>query len=81
MGALHNRENSDTQTEYSHGYRQIATTGSFRTVMSYNDGCNCQRIPYFSANGFTLSDQPIGTPTEDNARLLRTTAPRTASLV
>lgn len=80
MGAQHNREDSSNQHEYGHGYRQTSGN-SFRTVMAYNNGCNCQRIPYFSANGFFLNDQPIGTPTEDNARLLRITAPVAAGLV
>jgi hypothetical protein len=49
--------------------------------MSYDNGCDCQRIPYFSANGFVFNDLAIGTPTEDNARLLRTTAARAAAYV
>lgn len=81
MGAQHNREASSVQLSYAHGYRRTTSGIRFRTMMSYNDGCSCQRIPYFSANGLFLSGYPIGSPTEDNARGLRINAPRTAGLM
>jgi hypothetical protein len=81
LGGLHNREDCSNDHEYAHGYRQISGSSSFRTVMAYDNGCNCQRMPYFSANGFSISGQAIGTPTEDNARLFRTTAARAAAYV
>jgi hypothetical protein len=82
LGGLHNREDCPNDHEYAHGYRQIAGSSSdFRTIMAYDNGCNCQRVPYFSANGFSISGQAIGTPTEDNARLFRTTAARAAAYV
>jgi hypothetical protein len=76
MGARHDRANSEEQHDFAHGHRLV---GNFRTIMSYNAGCDCPRIPYFSADGFTYMGQPLGTATEDNARQLRLSTPTTAA--
>lgn len=76
MGARHNREHSDRgDNPYSigHGYR---LPGIFRTVMSYGNGCFCPRIPFFSADGYSFGGEVIGSPTENNARVVAYNAPR-----
>jgi len=76
-GGRHDRASTQTGMHpYGHGYTD--PSGRLRTVMSYNCPGGCPVIPYFSADGFTVSDIPIGTPTENNARLLSENAARTA---
>ena len=57
--------------------------GSFRTIMSYTDGCdggiNCPLIDYFSNPNVTFDGRPVGIPGErDNNRLVSETHARFA---
>lgn len=81
FGALHDRRNSGNfaALAYGHGYQD--PRNRFRTLMAYDCPGGCQRIPYFSADGFALGGVPIGTSTEDNARLVAENAGRIASFV
>ena len=71
LGANHDRDHSSgTQHPYGHGYQVPAT---LRTVMAYRceDGADCPRIPFLSANGYQHNGVSIGDASHDNARLVR----------
>ena len=81
FGARHSRfDPVDIQHEYGHGYRDPNL--QYRTVMTYDcPNGGCMRVPYFSSDRVTLtSGLPLGTPTENNARLLSENAPGMAEL-
>jgi hypothetical protein len=75
-GCRHNRENSgESLHPYAHGFR---ISGVYRTIMSYEcPGSSCPRFPYFSNDAFSIdingNGWPMGSSTEDNARLLAQT--------
>ena len=80
-GALHNRENSTTNDPlYPYGYGYWTTDSgqpfhlAYRTVMSYDDGCDpdpCPRIDYFSDDSVTYLGEPLGATNTDNTRAIR----------
>ena len=77
QGASHNVENSGGASfAYGYGYRNIATSPAWRTIMSY--GCStvaCPRLQYFSNPNINYNGLAMGTPsTNDNARVLNETA-------
>jgi hypothetical protein len=79
-GGSHDRANSETQHPYGHGYQDPSRR--LRTVMSYDcAGGGCPVVPYFSAEGYFVNDIAIGSPTENNARLLSENAAQTSQLL
>jgi hypothetical protein len=67
MGANHDRYVSPEKGAYtySHGYYYVVSgsqAGSWRTVMSYSNGCStyCQRITYFSNPAVTYAGNAMG---------------------
>jgi len=77
LGCYHDRRNSETSHPFAHGFR---VPGVLRTVMSYSSGCaSCPRIPYFSADGYSLNDgAPIGDPSHNCALEIAQNAPTVA---
>ena len=82
QGAMHNVEdNGGTSVfSYGNGYRNIATSPAWRTIMSYScPTTNCPRLQYFSNPNINYNGLAMGTPsTSDNARVLNETAARIA---
>jgi predicted phage tail protein len=84
MGSQHDPLNAGFQGafEYSYGYQDLSSPSPFRTVMAYNCGSvSCPRILNFSnpqianpANG-----RVTGTPMQNNALSINTTAPVVAN--
>ncbi|CAM9269926.1 unnamed protein product [Ectocarpus sp. 8 AP-2014] len=72
MGCHHDRDNSDVDTDYSHGWRYCTGTVTYRTIMSYSsNGCSgVSRVNYFSNPDVSLGGEPTGTATNDNARCI-----------
>lgn len=68
----HNRDDSDTQTDYAHGYRYCDGTDPYRTIMSYGcpDDYTVGRLNWFSNPDVELLDKPTGTVDNDCARAI-----------
>ena len=68
----HDRDNSDAQTEYAHGYRYCDTTDPYRTIMSYpcTNDYTVARLNWFSNPNVVLLDKPTGTADNDCARAI-----------
>lgn len=67
----HNRDNSDDQTDYAHGYQDCdEDTDPFRTIMSYacTSAVTVPRINWFSNPDVYYMGRATGTATEDCAR-------------
>ena len=79
FGARHSRFEGGSEHEYGHGYRDPSLL--YRTLMTYDCPGGCIRFPYFSADGYAFMDLPIGTPTENNARILAERAAETAGFM
>jgi len=76
LGARHDRltDPIDTPFPYGHGY---AEGTKWRDIMSYAESCDgCLRIPYWSNPRVLYNDEPTGTLTEDNARVILEQAER-----
>ena len=74
LGAGHGDEPGDGVFSYSAGYNG----GTYRTIMAYDNGCGCDRIPFFSAPRTVVDDTVgsvvIGSAAQDNSRTLNETA-------
>lgn len=78
LGARHDRriDANNTPFPYGHGY----VTDKWRTMMSYQSGCDgCPRIPFWSNPRVLYKGEPTGTLTEDNARVILEQAERVAN--
>ncbi|CAN0080080.1 unnamed protein product [Scytosiphon promiscuus] len=75
LGCFHDRDNSNTQTDYSHGWRYCTGDVQYRTIMGYTTGCVSSpgRINYFSNPDISYLGLPTGTATADNARRIEDT--------
>ena len=59
MGCWHNPEAHATQNphmSFGHGFQNISGTNKWRTIMSYNGGCNCTRVGVWSSPLVTYPD-------------------------
>ena len=64
---LHNRENTNKQSSFSHGYRD--SQRRFRSIMAYNcNGRSCPRVKMFSTPNIRYQGRPIGDARNDCAR-------------
>ena len=70
LGAGHGNQPGDGVFPYSAGYNG----GTYRTIMAYANGCDCDRIPFFSAPRSIEGIGPIGSTGQDNSRTLNETA-------
>lgn len=70
LGAGHGNSAGDGVFSYSAGFN----SGTYRTIMAYENGCGCSRVPYFSAPRSVAGIGPIGSATQDNSRTLSETA-------
>jgi hypothetical protein len=78
LGARHDRliDPDNAPFAYGHGY----VTAKWRTMMSYQQGCNgCLRIPYWSNPRVKYKGEPTGTLTDDNARVILEQAERVSN--
>ena len=78
LGARHDRliDPGNAPFAYGHGY----VTAKWRTMMSYQQGCNgCVRIPYWSNPRVQYKGEPTGTLTDDNARVILEQAERVSN--
>ena len=68
----HDRDNSDAQTEYAHGYRYCNSTDPYRTIMSYpcTNDYTVARVNWFSSPDVILLDKATGTTDNDCARAI-----------
>lgn len=69
LGCSHDRAASSgtPAASYAYGYKFTAQGQSFRTVMAYPPG---MRVPYFSTPNKYHLGVPVGTATENNARII-----------
>jgi hypothetical protein len=72
MGGGHGNGDGGGSFAYSNGYRD--PVNGFRTIMAYDSGGCCARIPHFSSATATYLGLPTGSATQDNARTLNETA-------
>ncbi|CAB1101779.1 unnamed protein product [Ectocarpus sp. CCAP 1310/34] len=81
MGCYHDKNNSDTQHAYRHGWRYCEGADPYRTIMSYyHNGCGgdptseddpiVPRVNYFSNPNVTYLNKSTGTAAADNARCI-----------
>ena len=74
LGAGHGDEPGDGLFSYSAGFNG----GDYRTIMAYENGCGCPRLPFFSAPRTITDDSlgpvSIGSASNDNSRTLNETA-------
>merc|ERR1712226_59109 len=71
-GCYHNRDDSNTQAAYAHGWQSPDKT--FRTILAYPcDGANCPRVNWYSSSdtSVTYQNKAIGDATNDCARKIR----------
>ncbi|HVG11079.1 MAG TPA: M12 family metallo-peptidase [Thermoanaerobaculia bacterium] len=61
FGCEHDRANADGPGAFSYSYGYQAP-GVFRTIMAYNNGCNCPRVLSFSNPGVFIDGGPAGVP-------------------
>jgi len=74
-GAQHdvlNDNDLDNPYEYNHGYNAVDEgNGDWHTIMSYQNGCSCPRIAFFSNPDISFGSVPLGTnETHDNTRVI-----------
>jgi hypothetical protein len=62
MGASHARDDGTGPGAYpySYGFKNIAGSNSFRTVMAYDNNCSCTRVLYWSNPGVQYNGRPVG---------------------
>ena len=85
QGNEHNREHAGLTPAYSYSYG-FRSTGAWRTVMSYNSGCNCPVIDHYSNPNVLYNSEPTGVDhtqnpsnSANNALSLNNTAPVVAA--
>lgn len=75
QGARHDRCVDPTDQPYVFGHGYVPPSKTWRTVMAYANCCaSCPRVPYWSNPNVQHQGEATGTTTEDNARVLNTTA-------
>ena len=70
LGANHNPDVDDPDgpcVDFGRGHFE---QGKWRTIMSYDVGCNCPRVPYWSNPNLSLDDRPLGLADRNNASCL-----------
>ncbi|MBL3657861.1 zinc-dependent metalloprotease [Fulvivirga sediminis] len=74
-GCRHNSEVDPNTSPFAYGHGYISP-GNWRTIMAYNNYCNCPRIQYWSNPDISYGGRAMGnSSTSDNARVLDATAP------
>lgn len=75
LGCQHDVANAGSQGAYPYSYGHYYA-GVYRTVMAYDNYCQCSGYAGFSNPGVTYLGRPTGIPNQrDNARTINQTAP------
>ena len=76
FGARHDRAIDPRNVPFAYGHGYVKGS-KWRDIMSYRQSCGgCVRIPFWSNPRVTYKGEPMGTPMEDNARVILEQAER-----
>ncbi|CAN0372426.1 unnamed protein product [Ascophyllum nodosum] len=79
LGCYHNRDNSNTQTDFAHGYRYCDSTDPYRTIMAaFCTDPAIPRINWFSNPDVVALNKVTGTNDNDCARAIEENMSRVA---
>jgi hypothetical protein len=68
-GCYHNRENSNTQVSYAHGYWDVnGESYDFRTILAYGCPTYCPRVNWYSSDTIQYNGEPTGASDVDCSR-------------
>jgi len=74
-GTRHNPEVDGTNTPYAYGHGYLHMTAPrWRTIMGYNNGCDCPRIQLWSTPSVSHNDHAAGDADHNNAQVWNTRA-------
>ena len=77
QGARHDPDNDSATTPYpyGHGYQHNSPLPAWRTIMAYDCGSGCPRLPFWANPDVVYQGQPMGTrDTSNDSKVLNQTA-------